>query len=85
MPMKPCGLCGQPFEAARRSQKYCSDDCRRRVKYNNDRAWLARHPEKAKAYSRKWYAENKVYALADKKDAYRAKCAAAFKQEDKDK
>jgi len=77
---KICAQCGQEFNTARSSQKYCSIECRRKVKYAKDCAWLADHPGKAKEYSQAWYAKNRETVLAAKQIAYREKCAAAMKK-----
>ena len=78
MATKQCLCCGNSFRAIRRTCKYCSDDCRKQVKYEKDRAWLKAHPGKAADYSRRWYAANKEQALKDKKETYFKKCMLEF-------
>jgi hypothetical protein len=80
MPEKICALCGEAFTPNRNSAKYCSEECRKRVKYNRDRAWVAENAEKVKAYQRRYYVENGEYLRADKVEAYRLKCKEAFKK-----
>jgi hypothetical protein len=76
-----CAYCGKEFEyALRRTQKYCSDECRKRVKYERDRAWLNARPGKAAEYSREWHKNNPEITRQAGRDAYRKKCAARFKE-----
>lgn len=72
--MKVCQICGKPIAHESRATKYCSPECRARVKYLKDRAWLAKHPKKAAEYSRRYYAANREKCLKDKRDAYRKAC-----------
>ncbi|MCC8192860.1 MAG: hypothetical protein LIO41_07490 [Ruminococcus sp.] len=78
--MKICQVCGKPIDVTSRAKKYCSPECRAKVKYERDRAWLAAHPEKAAEYSRKYYAANSDYCKAVSKEAYRRKCLEQYKK-----
>ena len=79
--MKTCLMCGDKIAFESRAKKYCSEACRKRVKYAKDRAWLAARPGKAVEYSRKWRARNPERVLQIGRDAYRRKCLAKFKAE----
>lgn len=81
--MKICQVCGKPIEFTSRAKKYCSPECRAKVKYERDRAWLAAHPGKAAEYSRKYYEANKEYCKEASRYAYRKKCLAQYDDEDK--
>ena len=69
--MKTCQLCGKAIEFGSRAKKWCSEECRKRVKYEKDRAWAKANPDKVTAYARKWYAENSKHRLKEKQEAYR--------------
>lgn len=71
--MKTCQLCGKEINTASRARKYCSDECRKHVKYEKDRAWLKAHPGKAAEYGRNWYKNNRELCLEAKQDIYRKK------------
>lgn len=71
--MKVCRVCGKPIEFTSRAKKYCSPECRAKVKYERDRAWLAAHPGKAAEYSRKFYETNKESRKEASRYAYRKK------------
>jgi hypothetical protein len=43
--MRICQVCGKTIEKSSKAKKYCSPECRAKVKYLKDRAWLAEHPE----------------------------------------
>jgi len=51
--MKTCQLCGKPLDFGTRAKKYCSEECRKRVKYEKDRAWAKANPDRVTAYARK--------------------------------
>ena len=80
--MKVCQVCGKPIDFTSRAKKYCSPECRARVKYEKDRALLAAHPVKAAEYSRKYYAANAEQCKQAKKDAYRQKALERYKTGD---
>jgi len=80
--MKVCQVCGKPIDFTSRAKKYCSPECRARVKYEKDRAWLAAHPGKAAEYSRKYYSANAEQCKQAKKDAYRQKALERYKTGD---
>ena len=69
--MRACGICGNTLKTIR--QKYCSDECRARVKYERNRAWLIANPGKAASYSRKWREANPEEYRAVSGYAYRKK------------
>ena len=69
--MRVCGICGEALKSRR--QKYCSDECRAKVKYERNRAWLAANPGKAAGYSRKWREANPEEYKAVSAYAYRKK------------
>jgi hypothetical protein len=79
--MKTCKYCGKEFEYIRPSQKYCSNECRKHVKYERDRAWLNARPGKAAEYSRNWYHANIEIGRQSGRDAYRKKCLAKIEAE----
>ena len=72
--MKKCLLCGNPFEFDSRAKKYCSEKCRKRIKYEKDRAWAMANPEKITAYAQKWREANHETVQKRGRDAYRKKC-----------
>ena len=78
--MKICQLCGNAIEFSSRAKKWCSEECRKRVKYEKDRAWAKANPDKVTAYARKWYADNRELMQQQGRDNYRAKCAAKMKE-----
>lgn len=78
--MKTCEICGNPIDADSKAKKYCSPECRARVKYEKDRAWLKSHPGKAAEYSRKYYETHKEEYLRTKREAYRVKCIERYKE-----
>ena len=80
--MKVCQVCGKPIDFTSRAKKYCSPECRARVKDEKDCAWLAAHPGKAAEYSRKYYAANAEQCKQAKKDAYRQKALERYKTGD---
>ena len=80
--MKVCQDCGKPIDFTSRAKKYCSPECRARVKYEKNRAWLAAHPGKAAEYSRKYYVANAEQCKQAKKDAYRQKALERYKTGD---
>ena len=71
--MKKCQKCGSPLDWTGRARKYCSDECRARVKYDRNRAWLKANPDKNAGYSRKWREENPEEAQAIAAFAYKKK------------
>lgn len=71
--MKICQICGNEIDFQSRARKYCSEACRKRVKYEKDRAWLKNNPEKAAAYSAKWRKEHSEAVRQKGRDAYRKK------------
>ena len=81
--MKVCQLCGKEIEFSSRAKKYCSDECRARVKYEKDRAWLAANPGKSAEYGRKWRSENIETVRQIGRDAYRRKCMKKIKEDKK--
>jgi len=78
--MKICQLCGKVIEFGSRAKKYYSEECRKRVKYEKDRAWCKANPEKVVAYAKKWYADNREHRQQDGREQYRAKCVAKMKE-----
>jgi hypothetical protein len=80
--MKVCLICGKEIAFSSRARKYCSDECRKRVKYEKDRAWLKAHPGKTVEYSRKWREENAERVRQNSHDAYRKKCLEKIKEGD---
>ena len=79
--MKICQVCGNAIEFSSKAKKYCSPECRARIKYEKDRAWLAAHPGKASEYSRNWYAANTEIGKQISRDYYRHKCLRKIKEE----
>ena len=79
--MKVCQVCGKAIEFTSKAKKYCSPECRAKIKYEKDRAWLATHPGKAAEYSRKWYAANTETGRQSSRDLYRRKCLEKIKEE----
>lgn len=79
--MKICKQCGKAIKFDSRATKYCSDECRKRVKYEKDRAWVLANPEKVAAYARQWYAKNREILKLDKQEAYRRNCLKKFEEE----
>jgi len=71
--VKICQICGKQIAVTSRAQKYCSEECRARVKYERNRAWLEAHPGKAVEYSRKWREENPERVRQIGRDRYRLK------------
>lgn len=65
MVVKPCEVCGRPFEARGRA-KYCSDECRlsvlREQRKEASATFRKAHPDRVKAYQRQywpgWYQAN---------------------------
>ena len=72
--MQNCAKCGAALEFTGRKRKYCSDECRRLVKYERNRAWLANNPGKNAEYSRKWREANPEEAREMALFAYKKKC-----------
>jgi len=79
--MKICQLCGKAIELESRARKYCSQECRKRVKYEKDRAWAKANSDKVTAYARKWYEDNRELMQQQGRDNYRMKCLAKMKGE----
>jgi len=79
--MKICRICGTKIEFTSRAHKYCSEECRKRVKYEKDRAWLLARPGKAAEYSRKHRAENPGLANQQAKAYYKRKILKQIKEE----
>lgn len=79
--MKICKQCGNAIAFDSRATKYCSNECRKRVKYEKDRAWVKANLEKVAAYARKWYKENIETRRQEKRDAYRQKCLKKLESE----
>ena len=52
--IKVCAICGKEFEANHGRCKYCSDDCKRIAKHQNNRKWYQNHKEKHKEHNRKY-------------------------------
>ena len=80
--MKVCLICGSKIDFTARARKYCSEECRKRVKYENDRAWLKANPGKSVEYSKKWRTENIERVRENGREAYRRKCLAKFEKEE---
>ena len=76
--MKICQICGKSIDFKPKAKKYCSPECRAKVKYEKDRAWLAAHPGKAAEYGRKYYAANPEKCKQAQKAAYRKKCLSKY-------
>lgn len=49
-----CENCGKPFQAQRKSKKYCSRPCQHQ-------GWIKRHSEQWMEYMRQWLADNPSY------------------------
>lgn len=79
--MKVCQVCGKPIDFTSRAKKYCSPECRARVKYEKDRAWLAAHPGKSAEYARKYYAEHSEERKKARRETYRAKCLERYQED----
>jgi len=79
--MKTCQQCGNAIAFESRARKYCSEDCRRRVKYEKDRAWLRANPGKSVEYARKWREANPEAVLQAGRDSYKRKCMRKFEEE----
>lgn len=79
--MKVCQACGKPIDFNSRAKKYCSPECRARVKYEKDRAWLAAHPGKSAEYGRKYYAEHSEERKQVQREAYRKKCLERYRED----
>lgn len=79
--MKVCKVCGNKIDFTSRAKKYCSPECRARVKYEKDRAWLAAHPGKVAEYSRNWYAANTEIGRQVSRDYYKRKCLEKIESE----
>ena len=79
--MKTCQLCANPIEFGTRAKKYCSQECRKRVKYEKDRAWAKANSGKVTAYARKWYADNRELMQKQGRDIYRQKVMAKIEEE----
>ena len=79
--MRICQKCGKEFAETPRPRKYCSDECRKCVKYERDRAWLAARPGKAAEYGRNWYKNNLELNRKDAKEAYRKKCMERLRED----
>lgn len=77
--MKICQICNTDISVESKAKKYCSEECRRRVKYEKDRAWLKANPTKAAGYSRKWREANPVAAKEAALYSYRKKCMLKLK------
>lgn len=76
--MRMCKICGKIIPPESRAKKYCSPECRAKVKYEKDRAWLAAHPQKPREYSKRYYSAHKEACKAAKNAAYRRICAARY-------
>ena len=72
--MKICLQCGKEIEFTAKAKKYCSEVCRKRVKYEKDRAWLLAHPGKSVEYAKNWREKNPEKVLQAGRDSYRRKC-----------
>jgi hypothetical protein len=81
MPLKICQCCGAEISVASKAKKYCSEPCRRRAKYEKDRAWLAARPDKGNEYCRKWRVENPEAANKIARNAYRRRCQRKFEED----
>ena len=79
--MKICNHCGKAIPFDSRATKYCSDECRKRVKYEKDRAWALANPEKVAECSRKWREENPEIVLQRGRDSYKRKLKKQFESE----
>jgi len=79
--MKTCKYCGKEFTYNRRSQEYCSDECRKRVKYEKDRAWLEARPGKSAEYGRNWYANNTESRKQAARKCYQKRCLKKIEKE----
>ena len=79
--MKICKVCGIGIDFNSRATKYCSVECRKRVKYEKDRAWAKANPEKIAGYSRKWREANPEVVLQRGRDSYRKKCMQKLESE----
>lgn len=78
--MKVCKICGKTIEFTSKAKKYCSPECRARVKYEKDRDWLAAHPGKSAEYGRKFYAVNTERCKQASREAYRRQCLAQMQK-----
>ncbi len=78
--MKICQVCEKEIPFTSKARKYCSPECRAKVKYARDRAWLKAHPGKSAEYARKWREENIEIVRQIGRDAYRKKCLAKMKE-----
>ena len=72
--MKICSFCGNTIKSCSRATKYCSDECRRQVKYQKDRDWVKANPGKMNEYARKWRAKNPETVRQHGRDAYKRRC-----------
>jgi len=80
MSLKTCQCCGAEISVASKAKKYCSEPCRRRAKYEKDRAWLAVNPGRNNECSRKWRAENPEAAKKIATTAYKRRSQRRFEE-----
>lgn len=55
-----CPVCKNEFEPKRKTQKYCSRDCRRQAKHEQDKKWRENNPTYYKLYMRNWRRNRKA-------------------------
>ena len=79
--MRMCRICRKAIKPGSRAKKYCSDECRKRVKYEKDRAWVKANPGKMNDYARKWREKNPEVVLQRGRDAYRKRCLKKLESE----
>ena len=79
--MKICRICGNTIKPDSRAIKYCSDECRKRMKYKKDRAWVKANPSKMNEYARKWREENPELTRQRGRDSYRRRCMKKLESE----
>ena len=78
--MRICKQCEKPIAFDSRATKYCSEECRKLVKYKKDRAWVKANPKRVAAYAKNWYTENREMVKKDRAKAYKQKCIEKFKE-----
>lgn len=72
--MKACRICGKEIPPNSKATKLCSEECRKRAKYEKDRAWFRANPEKTAGYARKYRAENIDHCRMQARERYLQKC-----------
>lgn len=79
--MRTCVICGAEIPIMARATKYCSEACRKRAKYEINRAWLAKHPDKVLEYNKRWREANPDKARQYSRDSYQRKCLKKIEEE----